>query len=104
MCPSYGAWLLKAAHPVDPVKGNPANPASGKTSPHLYWNNDVISSFGSSWLISSGQELSAKRVLSSDNPSSYNFSWMRASHSIPLIAPGKKVSIAFKALGVPGNM
>ena len=61
-------WLLNAPHPVLPVKGNPARPPSGNISPHRVCIRDVISSSGSSWLISSGQEQSAKSVFSAVKP------------------------------------
>lgn len=33
--PSFIEWLLNAPHPVYPVNGKPAKPASGNISPHL---------------------------------------------------------------------
>ena len=36
MFPSFAQWLLKAPQPVLPVNGNPAKPANGKISPHLF--------------------------------------------------------------------
>jgi hypothetical protein len=92
MFPSgVGTWLLKAPQPVLPVNGRPAKPARGKTSPHLLANWEVISSSGSSWLISSGHELSANNVLSAVNPNLDSWVKIFSSAYFPLTAPLKYI-------------
>ena len=61
--PSLGMCSTSVLQPLLPTNGNPPRPDNGIISPHLLKNSNDKSSSGSSWFISSGHELFAKRVL-----------------------------------------